>query len=75
MKLKVDPEDTPRYFKPRSVPYAMNGKVEEYPVYLDDILVTGANEAEHLSNLEQVLKRLSDAGLRNAANACFWLRV
>ncbi|KAL7874784.1 hypothetical protein SRHO_G00057540 [Serrasalmus rhombeus] len=31
--------------------------------YLDDLLITGATEAEHLSNLEQVLQRLSEAGL------------
>ncbi|KAL7842144.1 hypothetical protein SRHO_G00238330 [Serrasalmus rhombeus] len=32
--------------------------------YLDDLLITGATEAEHLSNLEQVLQGLSEAGLR-----------
>lgn len=29
IKLHVDPETTPRFFKPRSVPYSMKGKVEE----------------------------------------------
>lgn len=29
VKLHVDPEATPRFFKPRSVPYAMKGKAEE----------------------------------------------
>ena len=29
VRLHVDPEATPRFFKPRSVPYAMKGKVEE----------------------------------------------
>ncbi len=33
-------------------------------VYLDDILITGKKEEEHLSNLDQVLKRMSQAGLR-----------
>ena len=33
-------------------------------VYLDDILVTGATEQEHLANLTQVLQRLQDAGMR-----------
>ena len=32
-------------------------------VYIDDILVTGRNEEEHISNLNQVLKRLQEAGL------------
>ncbi len=31
--------------------------------YIDDILVTGGTEAEHLSNLEEVLKRLREHGL------------
>ena len=33
-------------------------------VYLDDILVTGASQEEHMSNLKEVLSRLQDAGLR-----------
>ena len=32
-------------------------------VYLDDILVTGMTEQEHLTNLEQVLQRLESAGM------------
>ena len=32
-------------------------------VYLDDILVTGPSEEEHLSSLKQVLSRLQEAGL------------
>ncbi|XP_039664152.1 uncharacterized protein K02A2.6-like [Perca fluviatilis] len=41
--------------------------------YLDDILVTGATEARHLENLEQVLKRLSDAGLRLKREKCVFM--
>ena len=33
-------------------------------VYLDDILVTGAIEQEHLQNLDEVLSRLEAAGMR-----------
>ena len=39
-------------------------------VYLDDILVTGATEEEHRRNLEAVLKRMQDAGLRLKKNKC-----
>ena len=42
-------------------------------VYLDDILITGATEEEHLVNLEQVLKRFSDAGLRLKRSKCSFL--
>ena len=41
-------------------------------VYLDDILVTGPSEEEHLSSLKQVLTRLQEAGLRlNRKNVSF----
>ncbi|CAB4020403.1 Hypothetical predicted protein, partial [Paramuricea clavata] len=33
-------------------------------VRVDDILVSGSNDEEHLANLEEVLKRLSEHGLR-----------
>ena len=38
--------------------------------YLDDILITGLSEAEHLRNLEEVLKRLQQHGIRVKANKC-----
>jgi hypothetical protein len=31
--------------------------------YLDDIIVTGANDEEHLENLKEVFKRLESQGL------------
>ncbi len=40
----------------RGIPYVA--------VYLDDILITGKTEEEHLSNLDQVLMRMSQAELR-----------
>lgn len=37
--------------------------IDHVTVYLDDILVTGKNEEEHLHNLEKVLICLQQAGM------------
>ena len=42
-------------------------------VYLDDILVTGDSETEHLHNLEEVLKCLSKAGIRLKRQKCAFM--
>ena len=42
-------------------------------VYLDDILVTGPSSATHLRNLEEVLTRLEDAGMRLKKEKCAFL--
>lgn len=42
--------------------------------YLDDILITGHTEAEHLLNLEAVLKRLSERGFRVKPSKCDFFR-
>ena len=39
-------------------------------VYLDDILVTGSSERDHLDNLAEVLKRLEDAGMILKRSKC-----
>lgn len=39
-------------------------------VYLDDILVTGVNVQDHLKNLNEVLGRLEEAGLRLKRSKC-----
>ena len=44
--------------------------IDKVVVYLDDILITGTTEEDHLSTLEKVLKRLQDAGLRLKRNKC-----
>ena len=38
--------------------------------YLDDILITGADEDQHLRTLEEVLKRLKQAGVRVKRSKC-----
>ena len=42
--------------------------------YIDDILVTGASEAEHLKNLEEVLRRLRAHGIRMKRNKCLFMQ-
>ncbi|XP_057711364.1 uncharacterized protein K02A2.6 [Corythoichthys intestinalis] len=39
-------------------------------VYLDDLLVMGRDEAEHLMNLDRVLQRLQENGLRVKKSKC-----
>jgi len=38
--------------------------------YLDDILITGKSESEHWENVEQVLKRLQERGIRVNSDKC-----
>ena len=42
--------------------------------YLDDILVTGKNDDEHLRNLEEVLRRLQQNGLRVKPAKCSFMQ-
>ena len=44
-------------------------------VRVDDILVSGRNDAEHLENLKKVLKALSDAGLTLQSSKCSFLQA
>ena len=39
-------------------------------IYLDDILITGKTEEEHLTNLEEVFRQLEAAGMRLKRNKC-----
>ena len=42
-------------------------------VYLDDILISGVSEEDHLKNLKLVLQRLQSAGLQLQRNKCTFL--
>ena len=42
-------------------------------VYLDDILITGPTREAHLASLEEVLKKLEEAGLRLRKDKCVFL--
>lgn len=51
----------------------MEGLLQGIPstgVLLDNMLITGPSTDEHLDNIERVLERLSDAGLRLKAEKC-----
>ncbi len=43
-------------------------------VRVDDILLSGKNDTDHLANLEAVLSRLSDAGLRLRLAKCLLMQ-
>ena len=43
-------------------------------VYIDDILISGRTDKEHLENLEKVLQRLQQYGLRLKREKCFFLQ-
>ena len=42
--------------------------------YIDDILVTGANDEEHLCRLEEVLDRLRQHGIRVKSSKCSFFK-
>ena len=42
---------------------------------VDDILVSGKNDSEHLSNLNEVLSRLDNAGLRLKMERCKFMKT
>ncbi|XP_055918925.1 uncharacterized protein K02A2.6-like [Eupeodes corollae] len=44
--------------------------IENVTVFVDDILVTGKNDDEHITNLERVFQRLQDAGMTVKLSKC-----
>ncbi|XP_064462712.1 uncharacterized protein K02A2.6-like [Ornithodoros turicata] len=49
--------------------------LEGVACYLDDIIVTGRTEAEHLDHLEEVLRRLREYGFRLKKQKCEFLKT
>lgn len=47
--------------------------IQNFAVYLDDILMTGRNDREHLETLNEVLRRLREAGLRLKRSKCAFM--
>lgn len=47
--------------------------ISHVTVYIDDILITGENEEEHLKNLDAVLTRLENEGLRLKMEKCAFM--
>ena len=41
--------------------------------YLDDLLVTGASDQEHLQNLQEVFSRLKEQGIKLKKEKCTFL--
>uniref|UniRef100_A0AAV2MCZ8 ribonuclease H n=1 Tax=Knipowitschia caucasica TaxID=637954 RepID=A0AAV2MCZ8_KNICA len=70
-KLEQYPIPSPAIFQ-----RMMEGLLSRIPnvaVYLDDILLTGRSDHEHLETLNEVLRRLQEAGLRLKRNKCAFL--
>ena len=42
-------------------------------MYIDDILITGHTESEHVANVEKVLERLSLAGMKLRREKCIFM--
>ena len=47
--------------------------IEHISIYIDDILITGRTEEEHLHTLSEVLKRLEAAGMRLKREKCIFM--
>ena len=47
--------------------------IPQVSVYIDDILITGHTESEHVANVEKVLARLSLAGMKLRREKCIFM--
>ena len=71
IRLPFGVASAPAIFQ-RTIENILQG-VKHVCVYLDDILVTGTTEEEHLQNLDQVLSKLENAGIRLKRNKCAFM--
>ena len=67
-KLNVSKEAAPRFFKPRSVPFFLAA------CYIDDIILTGKTDEEHLKQLHEVLQCLWWHGLHVKWTKCKFMQ-
>ena len=61
---------------PAIIQRTMESQLQGIPkvcVYIDDVLVTGHPEEEHLANLTEVLRRMATAGMRLKRDKCFFM--
>ena len=56
----------------RSIDSLLQG-IPNVCAYLDDIIITGKTEEEHLQNLSAVLSKLQEAGLRLKRSKCYFM--
>ena len=71
LRLPFGVSSAPAIFQ-RTMETLLQG-VQHVCVYLDDILITGCSQQEHLKNLEEVLQRLEEAGMRLKQEKCTFL--
>ena len=68
MRLPFGISSAPGYFQ--ELMDKLTCDLQGVAVYMDDILVSGATDSEHLQNLRSLLKRLVEKGLRCRLEKC-----
>ena len=67
-RLPFGIKSAPGYFQ--NIMEQLTSDLKGVAIYLDDILVSGDNAEDHLSNLKALLKRLNEKGLRCRLEKC-----
>ncbi|XP_072182146.1 uncharacterized protein [Diadema setosum] len=73
IQIAIQEDAQSKFSAPAIFQRTIEGLLADIPhtvAFLDDVLVTGATEKEHLENLDKVLNRLNDAGLRLKREKC-----